>query len=639
MRQLAAILFADMTGYTALMHENEHLARLKRQRLKEVLENTVQQFNGKILQYYGDGSLSIFTSALDSVRCAVDIQHQLQQPPKVELRMGIHTGDVTVEEEAIYGDGVNLASRIESLAVPGGIFISEKVYDEIRNQENIITREMGYFELKNVKQPIRVFAIANSGIVVPGRDELRGKTTQPVNRLAVLPFVNMSADPENEYFSDGITEELLNALTRVDGLQVTSRTSAFAFKGKNDDIRDIAIQLNVDKVLEGSVRKAGSRVRITAQLINASDGFHIWSETYDRNLTDIFEVQDEISGIIANKLRENLTFTQKDSSLVKSPVKNVTAYTWYLKGLHFWNKITPGDNRKAIDCFKQAIELEPGYAQAYAMTAAAYSLLGGMGQMVPGKAFEIVHRYADEALRLDDTIAEGHIAKACALLLYEWKWQQAYDALQKAISLNPSATGAYELLGIYYVIMGQIPTAVSTLEEAEQRDPLSTNLIQSLGDMYIMAGRFDDAIGQADKLLEMHPNMRLAIEMKGWAHAMKGDWENALSFFLEYHRLTHHPLKGLMGVGFTYGKMGMREQAMECIQKMEQRQREEPDSVMDADLAAVWIGLGDLDKTYYHLDQCVEKRMGPVAYYLNYPPYKAIRQDPRWEDLKKRIGI
>ena len=169
---------------------------------------------------------------------------------------------------------------------------------------------MGYFELKNVKHPVRIFAIANKGIIVPGRDELRGKTKQTSNRLAVLPFVNMSADPENEYFSDGITEELLNALTRVEGLQVTSRTSAFAFKGKQDDIRDIAIRLNVDKVLEGSVRKSGNRVRITAQLINAADGYHIWSENYDRNLTDIFEVQDEISGIIANKLRENLTAKQ-----------------------------------------------------------------------------------------------------------------------------------------------------------------------------------------------------------------------------------------------------------------------------------------------------------------------------------------
>ncbi len=203
--------------------------------------------------------------------------------------------------------GLTLHHGLNPLLFPGSVFISEKVYDEIKNQENITTREMGYFELKNVTKPVRIFAIDNTGLVVPARDELRGKTKQPINRLAVLPFVNMSADPENEYFSDGITEELLNALTKVDGLQVTSRTSAFAFKGKNTDIREIGIQLNVDRILEGSVRKAGNRVRITAQLINAADGYHIWSENYDRDLTDIFEVQDEISNIITNKCRENLT--------------------------------------------------------------------------------------------------------------------------------------------------------------------------------------------------------------------------------------------------------------------------------------------------------------------------------------------
>jgi Predicted integral membrane protein len=638
MRQLAAILFADMTGYTALMQENEQLARQKRQRLKEVLEATVSLFNGKILQYYGDGSLSIFSSALDSVHCAVDIQRQLQQSPRVELRMGIHTGDVTVEEGAIYGDGVNLASRIESLAVPGSIFISEKVYDEIRNQENILTREMGYFELKNVKRPIRVFAIANSGIVVPNREALRGKTAAPVNRLAVLPFVNMSADPENEYFSDGITEELLNALTRVDGLQVTSRTSAFAFKGKNDDIRDIAIQLNVDKVLEGSVRKAGSRVRITAQLINAADGFHIWSETYDRHLTDIFEVQDEISGIIANKLRENLTPVQHNGNKSPTPAKNITAYTHYLKGLHFWNKGTPGDLRKAIECFQQTIANDPEYAPAYAYMSGCYSYLGGMGQMVPDKAFELVHRYADEALRLNDSLAEGYVAKASGYLLYDWKWDKAYEALQKAIQLNPSDTDAYELLSIYYVIDDQLVKAVSIIEEAAQIDPLSTVIIQAAANNYIMTGRYDDAMREADKLLEMHPDMRSAFETKGWATCMKGDYEQALAYFREYHRLINHPLKGQMGMGFCYARMGLRDKALECIQKMEQRQLEDPDSVMDADLAAVWVGLGDLDKTFYYLNQCVEKRLGPIAYFLHYPPYESIKNDPRYAELLARIG-
>ncbi len=639
MRQLAAILFADMTGYTALMQENELLARNKRKRLKEVLELTVLQYNGKILQYYGDGSLSIFNSAIDSVGCAINIQQQLQQEPKVEIRMGIHTGDVIIEEDAIYGDGVNLASRIETLAVPGGIFISEKVYDEIKNHSSFSTLEMGYFELKNVKQPVRVYAITNNGVVVPGRNELRGKTTQTNNRLAVLPFVNMSADPENEYFSDGITEELLNALTRVDGLQVISRTSAFAFKGKNHDIRDIAIQLNVDKVLEGSVRKAGNWVRITAQLINAADGYHIWSENYDRNLTDIFEVQDEISAIIANRLRENLAPQGKKEHLVKAHIANITAYTYFLKGLHYWNKLTPADCFKAITCYEQAIAIEPGYAQAFAMSAAAHCYLGATGQMLPGKAFEIVHRYADKALELDNSIAESHIAKASAFLFYDWKWKEAFASLQKAIQLNPGAIEAYELLGFYYMVMGQKEKAVQSLEEAEIMDPLSPVITQSLSNMYIFAERYDDAIRQADELLEMNPQMRIAIEMKGWATGLKGDWQGALQFFEEVQRLTNHPLKGWMGAGFAYGKLGMKEKAREVIQKMEQRQRDEPGVVIDIDLASVWFGLGNMDKTFYYLNKCVDKRMGPVSYFLEYPTYKGIKDDPRYEDLKKRIHV
>ncbi len=638
MRQLAAILFADMTGYTALMQENEQLARQKRIRLKQVLEETVQQHNGRILQYYGDGSLTIFSSAVDSIRCSVSIQQQLQLDPKVDLRMGIHIGDVIIEEETIYGDGVNLASRIESLAVPGGIFISEKVFDEIKNHGEFSTREMGYFELKNVKEPVKVFAISNEGVAVPSRDEIKGKTKQPKNRLAILPFVNMSADPENEYFSDGITEELLNALTRVDGLQVTSRTSSFAFKGKNDDIRNIAIQLNVDKVLEGSVRKAGNRVRITSQLINAADGYHIWSETYDRNLTDIFELQDEISGIIANKLRENLLPAQQEEKIVKQAVKNVEAYTCYLKAMHFWNKVTPADKKNCIACCEEAIKIEPDYAQAYAMAATAYSDLGSAGQMIPEKAFEIVKRYADKAIELDSSLAEGYIARASYYMYYERDWDEAYRSITEAIRLNPGAVNAYDLLSFYYIVTGQKEKALTTLEEAVQLDPLSPILILSLGNAYIMNDRFDEAIEQADKLLYMHPRMRACIEMKGWATGMKGDWKASLPLFEEVHRLTNHPLKGLMGLCFAYAKLGEKEKAMECIRKMEQRQAEEPDAIVDADLAASWFALGDMDRSFYYLNQCIDKKMGPVEFFLEYPAYRGVKDDPRYIEFKKRIS-
>lgn len=633
MRQLVAILFADMSGYTALMQQNEQLAKAKRLRLKDVLQSTIESFHGNILQYYGDGSMSIFKSAIDAVGCAISIQHQLQVHPVVELRIGIHTGDVIIEDETIYGDGVNLASRIESLAVPGSVFISEKVFDEIKNQEHIQALELGMFELKNVKQPVRVFAVANQGLVVPKRSDLSGKTMAPTNRLAVLPFVNMSPDPENEYFSDGITEELLNALTKVKGLQVTSRTSVFAFKGKNDDIRDIATKLNVDKILEGSVRKSGNRVRITAQLINAADGYHIWSENYDRSLTDIFEVQDEISGIITNKLRENLIQGPQES-LVKAPTKNIEAYTLYLKALHYWNKVTPADIRKAIECFERAIAIEPSYAEAYAMAAGAYSYLGSMGQMQPSKAFEIGKRYADKALAIDNKVAEGHIAKAGVYLFYEWKWKESYDALQKAIQLNPSVTSAYQLLAFYHIIMGTKEEAVKLMEHAVALDPLSPIMNHFLGNTYVFSARYDDAIRQADKLLEMNPEMRASIELKAWAIGMRGDWKQALELFEEVHRLTNHPLKGLMGVGYASGKLGMKERALECIAKIEQRQKEDPEAVLDPDLVGIWFALGNMDKVFYHIQQCVIKRTVPVEYFLEYPLFEGLKEDPRYLPLK-----
>ncbi len=639
MRQLAAIMFSDMTGYTSLMQQNEQSAREKRRRLKEVLESNVSVFSGKILQYYGDGALSIFSSAIDGVNCAVKIQQTLQKEPKVEVRIGIHTGDISIEDDSVYGDGVNLASRIESLAAPGSVFISEKVFDEIKNQENLNAREMGYFELKNVNKPVRVFAVDSKGLFVPTRDTLRGKTKQPTNRLAVLPFINMSADPENEYFSDGITEELLNALTKVNGLQVTSRTSAFAFKGKNTDVRDIGLQLNVDRILEGSVRKAGNRVRITTQLINAADGYHIWSENYDRDLTDIFEVQDEISSIIANKLRENLTEKEHEEILVKSPTQNLEAYTLFLKGLHFHNELTPNDTIKAIEYFEKAIALEPDYSRAYAMAASCYAILGAAGQMQPKEAFEIVHKYGDKAIQLDSSVSVGYVAKGWAYLFYDWKWNEAFDLLLKAIKLNPAATDAHHLLSMYYLIAGRKTDAVEIMEKAFQIDPLSPIVNQFLADTYLNVGRIDEALKQIESLLDIHPDMRVALETKGWCIGEAGDWKGAAVIFEEVHRLANHPLKGLTPLGCAYAQLGETEKALECIRKIEQRQIEEPGVVLDVDLAMIWWFMGDKDKCFHHLFQCVEKRMGPVGILIDHVLFEGMSDDPRYKLLKKKMNL
>ena len=340
-RMLSAIMFSDMVGYTALMQEDERKAKESRDRYRKALEENILKHQGKILQYYGDGALAVFGSAIHSALCAVEIQKELLKPPEVSLRIGIHSGDIVHDDDGIYGDGVNIASRIESLSVPGGVLISDKLFDEIKNHSSLSAKLLGSYKLKNVKAPVKIYALTNPGLNIPTDQQLKAKTGfEEKQSIAVLPFVNMSADPENEYFSDGITEEILNALTNIDGLKVTSRTSSFAFKGKNEDIREIGTKLNVNSVLEGSVRKSGNKIRITAQLINTVDGYHVWSEVFNRNLEDIFEVQDEISRKIVNKLRERFSIKSSQESLIKSYTNNLDAYNDYLKGIFYFNKWT-----------------------------------------------------------------------------------------------------------------------------------------------------------------------------------------------------------------------------------------------------------------------------------------------------------
>jgi tetratricopeptide (TPR) repeat protein len=242
-------------------------------------------------------------------------------------------------------------------------------------------------------------------------------------------------------------------------------------------------------------------------------------------------------------------------------------------------------------------------------------------------------------LELNSSIAESHTAKASAYLLYEWKWIEARDALLKAISLNPAATEAYQLLGLYYLITGQHKKSVQVLEQAEEIDPLSPSVALALGNIYIFSNRYDDSVNQADKVLEIDPELRGAIEMKAWATGLKGNWREALRLFEEVHRLTGHPLKGLIGLAVAHGQLGNKEMVMSYIQKMEQRQAEDSNSITDGELAASWYAIGDLDKTFYHINQCIDKKIGPISYLLEYPIYRELKKDPRYWEVRKRLGI
>ncbi|MFY0601566.1 MAG: tetratricopeptide repeat protein [Cyclobacteriaceae bacterium] len=633
-RKLAAIMFADIVGYTAMMQENEILTKKIRDAHRKTLTESVEAHGGTILQFYGDGSLSIFDSAVEAAGCAVKIQLESQNDPKVPLRIGIHTGDVVVDEEGAFGDGVNVASRIESLAITGSVMISDKVYDEIKNHTAYRTLSMGEFELKNVARPVEAFAIINEGLIVPKRNELKGKVKESIKSIAVMPFMNMSADPENEYFSDGITEELINAMTRVEGLMVTSRTSSFSFKGKNEDVRSIGEKLNVQSILEGSVRKSGNRVRITAQLINVADGYHVWSESFDRNLEDIFEVQDEISQTIANKLREKLSIKEKSKPLVISHTDNFQAYNHYLMGLFHYNKWTPANAVKAIGHYEKAIQEEPNFSLPYVGMARSYSLISITGYRNPKEAAEKAIMYGNKALSMDSNNIDAYLVLAVIQYFYKWDWGQGFLGIQKAIEINPNSSEAHLLYSLHYAIKGRIEEALEAMDKSYQIDPVSFNTIRTLADMYYFAERYDEAIAVYDSILEQDPHFLAAIEFKAWAYLMKGDTNQAIALFLSMGAEGSHAIQADSQLAYAYSQKGDEEQARAYLSALEKK-----GTGSNFDYAIIYAGLHDLDNAFHHLEKCYEERLGTIIFIKVSPIWKPLRKDKRYLELLERLNL
>ena len=641
-RKLVAIMFADMMGFTAMMQEDEAKAKAQRNHQQQTLETLIPKYNGTIVQFFGDGTLSMFDSAIDAVKSAIEIQKELQKEPKVKLRIGIHSGDVVYDTKGLYGDCVNLASRIESISVPGAVLISDKVFDEVKNQNEIKTTPLGKVNLKNIKKPVEVHAIANEGLVVPTPVQV-GVKADCDKSIAVLPFVNMSADPENEYFSDGISEEILNSLTHVRGIQVTARTSSFSFKGKNEDVREIGNKLGVANILEGTVRKAGKKVRINVQLINTADGYHTWSEVYDRELEDIFEVQDEIARKIVIKLIENFALADKKESVVKAPTDNIDAYNLYLKGRYYWNRSNPEDTLRAIKSFEEAIQLDPEFALSYCALSYCYSFMGSSGLMPPAEAYPKAKDYTLKAIELDPNHAESHLSLATIKFYHNWDFDGAEASLKKAQYLGLNSSLFNQVHGWFLIAKGDFEKAIEKIQQALSLDPLSLPLMCTLGDAYSFAGRFDEALAQFDKIIDMEPNCRRAFEGRGMTHLAMGEPEVAIKDLEHYHKLIGHPLKGLSSLGHAYAAAGQTEKALECADKIKLREQQEPGVLLHMDFAFLYSGMKEFDKAFQYLNKTYEQRMGiaclGMIFCIRYPMLKELKSDHRFTELLQKMGL
>jgi adenylate cyclase len=641
-RKLVAVMFADMTGFTAMMQEDEAKAKILRNRQQQTLENLIPGHNGTIVQFFGDGTLSIFDSAIDAVKCGIEIQKELQKEPKVKLRIGIHSGDVVYDTNGLYGDCVNLASRIESISVPGAVLISDKVFDEVKNQSEIKTIPLGKVNLKNVKRPVEVHAIANEGLVIPTTAQIGIKAGSDKS-IAVLPFVNMSADPENEYFSDGISEEILNALTHVEGIQVTARTSSFSFKGKNEDVREIGTKLGVSNILEGTVRRSGKKMRINVQLINTADGYHVWSEVYDSELEDIFQVQDEIAHKIVTRLKENFAVNEKKETIIKPPTENIDAYNLYLKGRYYWNRSNPEDTLRAIKTFEEAISIDPNFALPYCSLSYCYSFMGSSGLMPPSEAYPKAKDYTLKAIELDPNHAESHLSLATIKFYHNWDFEGAEASLKKAADLGLNSSLFNQVQGWFLIAKGDFEKAIEKIQQALSLDPLSLPLMSTLGDAYSFAGRFEEGLEQYNKIIELEPNFRRGFEGRGMIYLAMGENEKAVKDFEQYHKLVGHPLKGLSSLGHAYAASGRTEKALEVVQKLKLREEKEPGVLLYMDYAFLYSGMKQFDLAFEYLNKTYEQRMGiaclGMIFCIRYPMLKELKSDPRFNELMQKMGL
>jgi TolB-like protein len=546
-RRLAAILAADVAGYGRLMGADDEgtLVRLKTDR-QDLVDPKIEKHRGRVIKIIGDGMLVEFASVVDAVRCAVEIQTGMvernraqAQDERIEFRVGINVGDVIVDGSDIYGDGVNVAARLEGLAEPGGICVSDRVQEDVQGKVDVTFEDIGEQQLKNIARPVRVYRVRLNGTAAKPALALPDKPS-----IAVMPFNNMSGDPEQEYFADGMVEEIITALSRMHWLFVIARNSSFTYKGRAVDVKQIGRELGVRYVLEGGVRKAANRVRITAQLVDASTRMHLWAERFEGALDDVFDLQDRVTASVVGAISPRLEQAEIERAEHK-PTESLSAYEHYLRGVANFHQWTREANNQALRLFYRAIELDPHFSSAYGMAANCYAQRKGLRWMTDrvndtSEAERLARRAAE--VGRDDAVALARAGFALAYVVHDLDGGVAL--IDRALLLNANLAEVWHFSGWARVYLGDPEVAIEHFARAMRLSPLDpSNFTMQMGIAFghFFAGRYDNASSWAEKALREKPNYHPALRIAAASSALAGRLKEAQDAIARSRRLGSTP--------------------------------------------------------------------------------------------------
>lgn len=576
-RRLTAILSADVVGYSRLMGSNEvaTLEALKALRA-ELFDPCIADHHGRTFKLNGDGTMVEFASVVSALECAIEIQRDMRSrnesvadDRKIEFRIGINLGDVIVDGDDLYGDGVNVAARIESVARPGGIAVSSTVRDNVVSKTDVVFEDAGDQNLKNIDLPVRVY-----NVVIPTAMARKSAGAEHAGderpSIAVLPFNNMSGDGEQEYFSDGISEDIITDLSKVSGLFVIGRNTSFTYKGKAVQLQEAATELGVRYLLEGSVRKAGNRVRVTAQLIDGTTGGHLWADRFDRDLTDIFAIQDEITQNIVDQLRVTLLPEEK-KAIAAAPTDNVEAYNYYLKGRQFFFNSTKVLLRLSRQMFAKATEYDPNYARAYAGIAICDARLENWYRADIDPA--VILATADKALSIAPDLPEAFVARGVALGNAA-KFDEATAAFERALELDSSNFDANIAFARFLTSVGDLERSVPFFERAAELDPDDWQSALLLDANLVSLGRIEQAdryarlgIKRAEAALKTHPENSRPAQLGAATLARLGERERAIDWLDRALFLDPDDTIAIYNAACTFAQLGEVDKAIAALER------------------------------------------------------------------------